>query len=230
VVAPSLDTVDIVIRIVVAGLFGGLVGFEREFSDQPAGFRTHILVSMGAALFTMVGAYGVSEFFGDSTTTVRFDPTRVAAQVVTGIGFLGAGAIMRQGLNVRGLTTAAALWVTAAIGTAVGLGYWLGAFATAATTVLTLYGLKALSRSFFPRIRKGRQRYIVAIGPELRLADLASLVEGRLARLDSMKIIEDDDEGKLLVLSVSLLPNASIDDVANVLRDIDGVRRVEWSS
>jgi putative Mg2+ transporter-C (MgtC) family protein len=131
---------------------------------------------------------------------------------------------------VRGLTTAAALWVTAAIGTAVGLGYWLGAFATAATTILTLYGLKALGRSFFPRIRKGQQRYIVAIGPELRLADLASVVQGRLARLDSMKIIEDDDEGKLLLLSVSLLPNASVDDVANALRDIDGVRRVEWSS
>ncbi|MQA99933.1 MAG: hypothetical protein GEU78_06525 [Actinobacteria bacterium] len=227
---PSLDTVDIVIRIVLAGLFGGLVGLEREFSDQPAGFRTHILVSMGAALFTMVGAYGATEFFAGDGPTVRFDPTRVAAQVVTGIGFLGAGAIMRQGLNVRGLTTAAALWVTAAIGTAVGLGYWIGALATAATTVLTLYGLKVLSRSLFRRMRKGRQRYVVAIGPELRLADLASLVEGRLARLDSMTIIEDDADGKLLVLLVSLLPSASVEDVANALRDIDGVRSVEWSS
>lgn len=227
---PSLDTVDIVIRIALAALFGGVVGFEREFTDQPAGFRTHILVSMGAALFTMVGAYGAAEFFGDAQTTVRFDPTRVAAQVVTGIGFLGAGAIMRQGLNVRGLTTAAALWVTAAIGTAVGLGYWPGALVTAAMTVLALYGLKALSRSLFPRIRKGRQRFIVAIGPELRLADLSSLVEGRLARVDSMKIIEDDDDGKLLVLLVSLLPTATVEDVANAIRDIDGVRRVEWSS
>jgi putative Mg2+ transporter-C (MgtC) family protein len=178
----------------------------------------------------MVGAYGAAEFFGDATSTVRFDPTRVAAQVVTGIGFLGAGAILRQGLNVRGLTTAAALWVTAAIGTAVGLGYWPGALATAAATVITLYGLKLLSRSVFPRIRKGRQRYIVAIGPELRLAELASLVETRLARLDSLKIIEDDDDGKLLVLLVSLLEGASVETVANALRDIDGVRRVEWSS
>jgi putative Mg2+ transporter-C (MgtC) family protein len=227
--APSLDAIEIVSRILAAGLLGGAVGFEREFSDQPAGFRTHILVSMGAALFTMVGAYGAAEFFGGDNT-VRFDPTRVAAQIVTGIGFLGAGAIMRQGLNVRGLTTAAALWVTAAIGTAVGLGYWTGAVAAAAGTVLTLYGLKALSRSVFVRMRRGKQRYVVAIDPQLKLADLATILEERLARMDSMKIIEDDDDGKLLILSVALLPNISSEDVANALRDIDGVRRVEWSS
>ena len=226
----SLDTIHVVLRIVLAGVLGGLVGFEREFSDQPAGFRTHILVSLGAALFTMVGAYGAADFFGDTDTRVRLDPTRVAAQVVTGIGFLGAGAILRQGLNVRGLTTAAALWVTAAIGTAVGLGYWEGALATAATTVATLYGLKALSRSMFPRLRRGRQRYVVEIGPELKLSDLGNIVEAKMARLDSMKIIEDEAEGKLLVLQVTLMPNSTVEAVANELRDIDGVRRVEWSS
>ena len=226
--SPSLDTLEVVVRIVAAGLLGGLVGLEREFSDQPAGFRTHILVSMGSALFTMVGAYGVAEFFGDDST-VRFDPTRIAAQVVTGIGFLGAGAILRQGLNIRGLTTAAALWVTAAIGVAVGLGYWSGALATAGATVLTLYGLKILSRSVFTRLRRGRQRFLVAIGHELRLADLARLAESHMARVDAMKILEDEEEGKLLVLDVSILPNASADDVANALRDIEGVRRVDWN-
>ena len=137
----------------VAGALGGLVGLEREFSDQPAGFRTHILVALGAALFSLVGAYGLDAVFGDANRRVRFDPTRVAAQIVTGIGFLGAGAIIRQGLNVRGLTTAAALWVTAAIGMAVAFGYWIGAIATTMLTVAALYGLKRLERAVFPRLR-----------------------------------------------------------------------------
>ena len=131
---PTISDLDLVLRVVAATVLGGLIGFEREFSDQPAGFRTHILVCLGAALFTLAGAFGVDVFFTRGTADIQFDPTRVAAQVVTGIGFLGAGAILRLGLNVQGLTTAAALWVTAAIGVAVGLGYWVGAVATTAAT------------------------------------------------------------------------------------------------
>ena len=140
-----LETGEVVLRIGVAALLGGLVGLEREVSDQPAGFRTHILVSMGAALFTLVGAYSFDE---DGV-----DATRVAAQVVTGIGFIGAGVIFQQGANVKGLTTAASLWVTAAIGTAVGLGYWDAALVTAVITVVALYGLKRVGRNVFPRLR-----------------------------------------------------------------------------
>src|SRR5688572_13417309 len=101
-----LDSSEVVLRIAIAAVLGGLVGLEREVSEQPAGFRTHILVSLGAALFTLVGAY---TFGGEGS-----DPTRVAAQVVTGIGFIGAGVIFQQGASIRGLTTAASLWVTAA--------------------------------------------------------------------------------------------------------------------
>jgi putative Mg2+ transporter-C (MgtC) family protein len=109
-----------------------VIGIERELRDQAAGLRTHMLVAVGACLFTIVGAYG----FGSAS-----DPSRVAAQVVTGIGFLGAGAIIREGVSVRGLTTAASLWVVAAAGTAVGLGlYW----ATGVATFITLISLWAL--------------------------------------------------------------------------------------
>lgn len=118
------------IRVAVAALLGGLIGFEREFSDQPAGLRTHLLVSLGAALFTLVGAYAGT------------DPTRIAAQVAAGIGFIGAGVIFQQGMSVKGLTTAAALWVTAAIGTAVAFGFWVAAAGTTIITVVALYGLK----------------------------------------------------------------------------------------
>ena len=141
-----LESPEVVLRIVVAAVLGGLVGLEREMSDQPAGFRTHILVSLGAALFTLVGAYSFDE--------EGVDATRVAAQVVTGIGFIGAGVIFQHGPSVKGLTTAASLWVTAAIGTAVGLGYWDAALVTSVITVIALYGLKRVGRNVFPRLRE----------------------------------------------------------------------------
>ena len=101
-------------------MLGAAIGAEREFRERQAGLRTHLVVSVGAALFTLVSAYGFAEFGR------KVDPTRIAAQIVTGIGFLGAGAIIRQGLSVRGLTTAATLWLVAAIGMAAGAGYWAG--------------------------------------------------------------------------------------------------------
>ena len=111
---------EIALRLVVAAALTGLVGLEREWRERAAGLRTHTLVGVGSALFTLVSAYGFNEFLVGNTNVVRTDPTRIAAQIVTGIGFLGAGAILRQGLAIRGLTTAAGLWVAAAIGMAVG--------------------------------------------------------------------------------------------------------------
>ena len=151
---PELTTLELVVRILVSGLLGGVIGLEREMAEQPAGLRTNILVSIGATLFTLIGSYGVAPFFeGDGSLQVTFDPTRVAAQIVSGIGFLGAGAILREGVNIKGLTTAAALWVSAAIGTAVGLGYWEAALVTVVVTVLTLALLKSVTYRVFPRLR-----------------------------------------------------------------------------
>ena len=147
----ALDTTEVILRIAGAALLGGAIGLERELSEQPAGFRTHILVSMGAALFTMVGAYAIAGGSG-------FDPTRVAAQVATGIGFIGAGVIFQQGASIKGLTTAASLWVTAAIGTAAAFGFWPAAFTTALITLVSLYGLKHFQRSVIYRRREQRQR------------------------------------------------------------------------
>lgn len=155
---PSLDSAELVLRLALAAVLGGLIGLEREFSDQPAGLRTHLLVALGAALFTLTGAYGLSVFAGGGDNLVRFDPTRVAAQIVTGIGFLGAGAIIQQGMSVRGLTTAAALWVTAAVGMAVAFGYWIGAVFSTVIAIVALYGLKRLERVLFPKIRADLRR------------------------------------------------------------------------
>ncbi|GAB6981717.1 MgtC/SapB family protein [Prevotella dentasini] len=128
------------LRLVVALLLGGIIGLEREFRAKDAGFRTHFLVALGAALFTIISQYG----FGDGVK----DTSRVAAQVVSGIGFLGAGLIVFQKNVVRGLTTAAGLWVTAAVGMACGVGmYWTACLVTA----LVLAGLEIVSK-FVPKL------------------------------------------------------------------------------
>jgi putative Mg2+ transporter-C (MgtC) family protein len=139
----SQAQIDAAVRLAVAAAMGMAIGVERELREQAAGLRTHMLVAVGACLFTVVSAYG---FQGVAT---EVDPSRVAAQIVTGIGFLGAGAILREGLSVRGLTTAASLWITAAIGMAVGVGmYWASGVAVA----ITLVSLLAL-RPFRRRLR-----------------------------------------------------------------------------
>ena len=131
---------DITLRLAVAMLLGGVIGFEREYRAKDAGFRTHFLVALGSALFCIVSQFGFGFELKDSS--------RVAAQVVSGIGFLGAGTIIFQKNVVRGLTTAAGLWVTAAIGLACGTGMYLPAVVT---TLMVLIGLEILS-AVIPRV------------------------------------------------------------------------------
>ena len=132
---PTAQDLIMILRVSMAFLLGGLVGWERERMQRPAGLRTHILVAAGAACFTVASIYG---FEGLGTNR---DPARLAAQIVSGIGFLGAGVIFRSGGTVRGLTTAASIWMVAALGVLAGLGlYWLAAFAT----VLTWFVLRVL--------------------------------------------------------------------------------------
>ena len=142
---------DTAIRLLIAAGLGGLVGIERELRDQPAGFRTHILVSVGACLFTLISAFGFQDFLGKPLTpATAVDVTRVASQIVVGIGFIGGGTILRHGTSVHGLTTAASLWVTAAIGTAVGLGFMAGAVTATVISVASL----ALLRPFTKRVKR----------------------------------------------------------------------------
>jgi putative Mg2+ transporter-C (MgtC) family protein len=136
------------VRVGLCALLGGAIGFERELSEHHAGFRTHVLVALGAGLFTLAGVHAM-EAYADQGA--RVDPTRIAAQVVTGIGFLGAGTILRQGATVRGLTTAASLWVTAAIGTAVGLGFLSGGIATTIAALIALVVLRWVEDHVFRR-------------------------------------------------------------------------------
>jgi putative Mg2+ transporter-C (MgtC) family protein len=138
--------IDVAVRLLVAAAFAMAIGFEREIHEHAAGLRTHMLVGVGSCLFTLVSVFGF-EAYSRST-----DPSRVAAQIVTGIGFLGAGAILREGVSVRGLTTAASLWVVAAIGMAVGLGMFWASGIAVAITIVSLWAL----RPFRTRLHRER--------------------------------------------------------------------------
>ena len=133
-------TLDFILRLFVAALLGGIIGLEREYREKAAGLRTHFLVALGSALFMIVSAYG---FDGALTNSqMRLDVSRIAAQVVSGIGFLGAGTIIFQKNAVHGLTTAAGVWVTAAIGLTCGAGMYVLALSA---TLLVLIGLEAFN-------------------------------------------------------------------------------------
>ena len=225
--APTLSVEELVLRILVAAVLGGLVGLERELSDQPAGLRTHILVVLGACLFALVGAYGL-ESFTSGEATIRSDPTRIAAQVVSGIGFLGAGAILRDGLNIRGLTTAAALWVTAAIGVAVGLGYWVGASVTVAAVLIALLGLKRVERFLLPRLRRGMYRFRITMAPDLHLAKLAEAVESHDGLVHAKKIVTMESGERILVGYLKLPPEVIPERVAEEISEVPGVSEMEW--
>jgi putative Mg2+ transporter-C (MgtC) family protein len=224
----TLSVGELVARVLIAALLGGLIGLERELSDQPAGFRTHILVSLGAALFTLAGAYGLEDFLEGEGITTRLDPTRVAAQVVTGVGFLGAGAIIHRGVNIRGLTTAASLWVTAAIGTAVGFGYWEGAVAVTVVSLAALYSLKYIERRALERLKRGRVRFVIDMEPQLRLAELTEILDRAGARVVSMKVIEEQDEdSRELIVVTQLRSRVDAEHVARDIRALEGVADVD---
>ena len=216
---PTLAGWDALLRLVLACVLGGAVGFEREMRDREAGIRTHLLVSLGAALFTIVSAYGFHEFLAGGGTIVRADPTRIAAQIVTGIGFLGAGAIIREGLSVRGLTTAATLWVVAALGMACGAGYYWPAAAATALTLLALWPLRILAYKSIERIKPEERRLTVEVEREQSVAPL-------LAELEDVRQFDlrDEPDRRIVDLEVGEVDEALVAR----LSDLPYVIGVRW--
>jgi len=143
----QITEIDIVIRLCLAFAAGGIIGFERSSRRQVAGLRTHILIAIGAASLMLLSIWIPQRFFSSG------DPGRIAAQVVTGMGFLGAGAIIRLGNDVKGLTTAASLWVIAAIGMAIGAGMYIAAIVTEVLALAALILLNKIEKKIFPEIR-----------------------------------------------------------------------------
>ncbi|MDR3349599.1 MAG: MgtC/SapB family protein [Acidaminococcales bacterium] len=206
---------QMIMRLVLACVLGGLIGLERASGDRPAGFRTHTLVCMGSCLFMLVSIYGFA-----GMGTVR-DPARLAAQVVSGIGFLGAGTILHEGVNVKGLTTAASIWMISAIGLAVGAGlYSIGVFATA----LMLSTLLFLGRwGRIVNFARHSELYLLTIKAEDRPGNIEKITEH--LRIDGAKIksvnIKRDLMKETIALSIQVrIANEKIDCFNDILAEI----------
>lgn len=219
---------ELVLRLLLATFLAGLIGLEREVRDQPAGFRTHMLVALGACLFAVVSAYSVEAFLGTDEIGLRYDPTRIAAQIVTGIGFLGAGAIIRSGMSVRGLTTAASLWVVAAIGTAIGLGGYVVGSVTAGISILALLILRPVPSRLVKGLKKDHEEFVVEAGVELELDRLVREVAALPAKIDHIRS-EEEGETRSVVLRVTLNPGQRPEEAVAALSRTPGVRNVDWT-
>jgi putative Mg2+ transporter-C (MgtC) family protein len=217
---------QMIIKLLLASLLGGLIGLEREVHGRPAGFRTHLLVALGSCLF-VISSIHFYELYGNrgGSGPLGVDPSRIAAQVVTGIGFLGAGAIIREGASIRGLTTAACLWVAAAIGLACGAGLFLVSFLVTCLALLSLLLLKKVEY----RLRRDVYLAVKIWSDEGKdqLATISGLLEA--SRMEIVKVsLERDLEKRELQLEYSVRssdPGQSF-ELIDQLAAVPGVKRV----
>ncbi len=218
---------EIVVRLVVATVLAGIVGMERERSERAAGLRTHAMVGLGAALFMVLSAFGFRDILG--TANVALDPSRMAAQIVSGIGFLGAGMIIFQREVVRGLTTAASVWVVAAIGAASGSGMYLAAIGTTALALVILAVLRPVENRFFRQHRTRELSLLVERGAG-SLAAIESAVESVGQRMDRLVVLPGE-AGEIDRIDIVLGPTPTRDLSALVdnLRRLEGIRQISSS-
>ncbi len=215
----SLSWDEALLRIALAGVLGGSIGLERELREREAGLRTHLLVAVGAALFTIAGAYGFD--------SANVDPTRVAAQIVTGIGFLGAGAIIRQGFSVRGLTTAATLWVVGAVGLAAGAGYYSGAVITTAVVLIALWPLRVAAYNMLRRFRPEDGRLLVELPAGTPPGGVIDEVVRTGVRISSITVGQDGDRRRL-ELDLALPRSLTAPHLVARIADVPDVADVRW--
>jgi putative Mg2+ transporter-C (MgtC) family protein len=218
---------DLAARMLIAAILGAAIGLEREVHEHPAGMRTHLLVALGSAIFTELSIYGFAGI-GGAADAPSIDPSRVAAQVVSGVGFLGAGAILKYGTSIRGLTTAASLWTVAAIGMAAGAGEWLIALVGTLIVVFSLWPLNALVE----RIHQPGNRAIkvrLEVGRLEALGDMSRMLVDRrveIAGINSQRL----GKGRYEVeLELRLPAAARPPDILGAITAIPDVELIESS-
>jgi putative Mg2+ transporter-C (MgtC) family protein len=223
-----IEPLHITLRLLLALVLGGLIGLEREQNSHAAGFRTHILVCLGSALIMLLSIYGFPEFVDEPN--VRVDPARLAAQVISGIGFLGAGTILRNGLSISGLTTAASLWVCAAIGLAVGAGFYFAAMLACVMVLLSLWVLHIVEKKFF-RNKKYSQFKITVLDRPGSLASISTVLAARgidIRQVSLEESGEDEDQNKKIniFLTVKVPKPSLIPPTVEEIKQVKGVSGV----
>jgi putative Mg2+ transporter-C (MgtC) family protein len=207
------DTSTITIRLLFAAILGGIVGVEREYNKHPAGFRTHLLVCVGACLIMLLAMFGFQEYMEQNAEFVNFDPSRLAAYVVSGIGFLGAGTIIVQGVSVRGLTTAASIWVVAGIGLSIGVGMYFAGVFTTGIVILSLIFLNRVEDSFFKK-KKGLEAVVIHATPQdTTLLSIINILEQNQVKVKKVMVERDHSSEieNLLRYQIKVLyPNQSV--------------------
>ena len=218
------------VRLIVSAIFGGIVGMERGSGDRPAGFRTHILVCAGSTLIMLVSLYGFDGFDAQPFEYPRNrDSARIAAQVVSGIGFLGAGTILHEGVTIRGLTTAASLWMVSAIGLAVGAGMFLVGGAATAITMITLVTFHNWEKRFALTGRTDRMYIrVTAVNRPDIVTMVTSFLDQNLIKVKNLNV-RNNTMKKQVVLDLFLKVDKEMDNAAVMdgLRKIDGVVSIE---
>ena len=219
-----LSNSELLIRLLAAAALGSLIGFERERLLWAAGIRTHMLVCVGSCLVMIVSAYGFAEVL--SQDHVMLDPSRIAAQVVSGIGFLGAGSILARGEIVKGLTTAASIWTVAAIGLAVGGGLYFAAGASTVVILIILAGIKPLEEAYRSRNQSCQLKIEVDHG-SLTPETLREALDLRVSQIKRFLVesrnVEGSDE---LVVLLSKVSSHDIAAFPEKLKELNGVREV----
>ncbi len=215
-------------RVAMAILFGFMLGFEREVTGKIAGLRTHILVCTGSAVFTLLSIYGFKYITAEGTVGVN-DPARIAAQIITGIGFIGAGTVMRQGTNVSGITTAATLWISAAIGMACGCGmFFLAGIATISTLVILIL-IRRFERKFLlNRIFNLRHVEISFSCSTERIDEIHRIIEKNFSTIERIKKKPRDDNRISVKLNVATKETVCvINQIFSKIEDLSSLEILE---
>jgi putative Mg2+ transporter-C (MgtC) family protein len=210
----------------LAAVLGSVVGIERERLDWAAGLRTHMLVCLGSTLFMLVSAFGFADILG--TPGIGLDPSRIAAQVVSGVGFLGAGTIILRREAVRGLTTAASVWTVAAVGLAVGGGLYFAAISATVLILVILAGIKPLERRLFPK-RRAPRIFLTVDRRETSL--VAVMTEVEAAGLRVLQVVterEDAPHRDRIQLFLPRSPEPALIALVDRLRAIPGVYKIDY--
>lgn len=209
----TLETLEILKRLLIATFLGALIGVEREHKHRAAGLRTHIIVSVATCLIMLVSIDGFRAFYGDES----WDATRFAGQAISGIGFLGAGTILQKKDVIKGLTTAATLWLCAANGLAVGIGYYTGAIFATIICLITLINLKFLT-DFLDK--KETASYLMTFNNKFERKEFKAICEEEAIEIRSLNLEEEEnDDISTIVCTLAYPKNYNIDNLLEILKE-----------